>query len=88
MMPQVEVDDVGLRGEESWVRHFMSSVGVLTTQVATPPIAPAIHGIQRLIGIVESGCGFGLRLGAKGGLEDRKSEVRLYDTNSKAFRAP
>jgi len=87
-MAQVEVDDDELSGEESWVRHFMSSVGVLTTQVARPPIEPAIHGIQRLVDILEAGYRLRLRLGAKGGLEDKKSEVRLYDTNNKAFRAP
>lgn len=34
--------------EEIWVRHFTISVGVLTTQVARPPMAPAAQAVPRL----------------------------------------
>src|SRR5450756_985937 len=38
VMPQL---DAAIGEDEIWARHFTTSVGVLTTQVARPPIAPA-----------------------------------------------
>jgi len=71
VMLHVEVADE----EESWVRHFMSSVGVLITQVAKPPIAPATNGIHRLVGeVVVLDI---TRFESKGDLEESRSEVRL-----------
>ena len=39
---------LGVGVAASCARHLTSSVGVLTTQVANPPTAPAIHVDQRL----------------------------------------
>ena len=61
MMPQL---DAAVGEDEIWARHFTSSVGVLTTQVARPPIAPASQVVQRLGG-------------APVVLEFRSAEVRL-----------
>jgi len=60
-------------GGESWARHFISSVGVLTTQVANPPIAPARKVVQRLGGVL---------------MGVRRAEVRLYVMKRMEFRAP
>lgn len=72
MMPQL---DAAVGEDEIWARHLTNSVGVLTTQVARPPIAPATQVVQR----------FG---GTPGVLDFRIAEVRLYVTKSRALRAP
>ena len=61
VMPQL---DAAFEEVEIWARHLISSVGVLTTQVARPPIAPASQVVQRLGG-------------APVVLEFRSAEVRL-----------
>lgn len=88
--------ELEVEGEEglmaSWARHFISSVGVLMTHVASPPTAPASQVVQRLVPVV-------LPLGVERLWRDdeeeeesrawfRASSVRLYATKSRAFRAP
>lgn len=44
VIPQLDAAAVE---EDIWARHLMSSVGVLTTHVASPPIAPATQVVHR-----------------------------------------
>lgn len=64
MIPQLEAVAAEV---EIWARHFTSSVGVDTTQVARPPIAPAIQVVQR----------DGGEVAPRGFWDLRREEVRL-----------
>jgi hypothetical protein len=83
----------------NWARHLTSSVGAETTQVASPPTAPASHVVARLVprpwapwppsplSPPPPPMKAGVLLPAVL-REFRKASVRLYDTNSSALRAP
>jgi hypothetical protein len=59
---------------ETWARHFISSVGALTTKDARPPATPARKTLDKLVGDV--------------GVSFKRESVRLYDTNRRPLRAP
>lgn len=72
-------------------RHFISSVGVDTTHVARPPIAPARNVVTRLEPVVDVGFTVSspdVEVGGNGKAWFSKASERLYETKSKALRAP